>query len=87
MPGPWRSSRTRDSTPWWAGAPLEIYPFLGATRLASPIDQLRPDFAIHGHAHRGVLRGATQGGVPVYNVALPVLRRLEKPLGYLTIDL
>jgi Icc-related predicted phosphoesterase len=69
------------------GEPLEIYAFLGATRLASPIDQLRPDFAIHGHAHRGVLRGATLGGVPVYNVALPVLRRLEKPLGYLTLDL
>jgi Icc-related predicted phosphoesterase len=69
------------------GEPLEIFPFLGATRLASPIDQLRPAVAFHGHAHRGTLRGATQGGVPVYNVALPVLRRLEKPLGYLTLDL
>lgn len=69
------------------GEPLEIFPFLGATRLASPIDQLRPAVAIHGHAHRGTLKGATGGGVPVFNVALPVLRRLEKPLGYLTIDL
>jgi Icc-related predicted phosphoesterase len=69
------------------GEPLEIFPFLGATRLGGPIDQLRPDLAIHGHAHRGVLRGATQGGIPVYNVALPVLRRLAKPLGYLTLDL
>jgi hypothetical protein len=43
--------------------------------------------AFHGHAHRGTLRGATRGGVPVYNVALPVLKRLEKPLGYLTLDL
>jgi len=25
--------------------------------------------------------------VPVFNVALPVLRRLEKPIGYLTIEL
>ncbi|TMA29114.1 MAG: metallophosphoesterase [Deltaproteobacteria bacterium] len=69
------------------GEPLEIFPFLGATRLAGPLDQLRPNLAIHGHAHRGVLRGATLGGIPVFNVALPVLRRLEKPLGYLTIDL
>ena len=69
------------------GEPLEIFPFLGATRLAGPLDQLRPDVAVHGHAHRGVLRGATQGGVPVYNVALPVLRRLEKPLGFLTLDI
>jgi len=69
------------------GAPLEIFPFLGATRLASPIDQLRPALAIHGHAHRGTLRGATRGGVPVYNVALPVLRRQQPPLGFLTLDL
>jgi Icc-related predicted phosphoesterase len=68
------------------GEPLEIFPFLGATRLSGPIDQLRPNVAIHGHAHRGTLRGATRGGVPVVNVALPVLRRLEKPLGYLTLD-
>ncbi|HTO96685.1 MAG TPA: metallophosphoesterase, partial [Myxococcales bacterium] len=68
------------------GEPLEIFPFLGATRLSGPIDQLRPNLAIHGHAHRGTLRGATRGGVPVVNVALPVLRRQEKPLGYLTLD-
>jgi Icc-related predicted phosphoesterase len=69
------------------GEPLEIFPFLGATRLSGPIDQLRPNIAIHGHAHRGTLRGVTRGGVPVVNVALPVLRRLDKPLGYLTLDL
>ena len=68
------------------GEPLEIYPFLGATRLSGPLDQLRPAAVIHGHAHRGTLRGSTRGGVPVYNVALPVLRRLEKPVGFLTID-
>jgi Icc-related predicted phosphoesterase len=68
------------------GEPLEIFPFLGATRLSSPLDQLRPALAIHGHAHRGNLRGATRGGVPVYNVALPVLRRLEKPVGFLVLD-
>lgn len=68
------------------GEPLEIFPFLGATRLSGPLDQLRPNLALHGHAHRGTLRGATRGGVPVFNVALPVLRRLDKPLGYLTLD-
>ncbi|HUJ25206.1 MAG TPA: metallophosphoesterase family protein, partial [Myxococcales bacterium] len=69
------------------GEPLEIFPFLGATRLSGPLDQLRPTLAVHGHAHRGTLRGTTRGGVPVFNVALPVLRRLDKPIGYLTIDL
>jgi Icc-related predicted phosphoesterase len=73
--------------PTLEGEPLEIYPFLGATRLSGPIDQLRPAAVFHGHAHRGTLRGATRGGVPVYNVALPVLRRLEKPVGYLSLDL
>jgi hypothetical protein len=29
----------------------------------------------HGHAHRGQPVGATAAGVPVYNVALPLLRR------------
>jgi Icc-related predicted phosphoesterase len=68
------------------GEPLEIFPFLGATRLAGPIDQLRPAVVFHGHAHRGTLRGQTRGGVPVYNVALPVLRRLEKPACYFTLE-
>ena len=73
--------------PTLEGEPLEIFPFLGATRLSSPLDQLRPMVAFHGHAHRGTLRGATRGGVPVYNVALPVLKRLEKPVGYFTMEL
>ncbi|RYG06803.1 MAG: metallophosphoesterase, partial [Caulobacteraceae bacterium] len=31
---------------------------------------------VHGHAHRGAPEGKTHKGVPVYNVALPVLRTL-----------
>jgi len=31
---------------------------------------------VHGHAHRGAPAGVTNRGVPVYNVALPVLRQL-----------
>ena len=31
--------------------------------------------AFHGHAHRGSPEGRTTSGVPVYNVALPLLRR------------
>ena len=30
----------------------------------------------HGHAHHGALEGRTAGGVPVYNVAMPLLRKL-----------
>ena len=29
----------------------------------------------HGHAHHGSPEGRTREGVPVYNVALPLLRR------------
>jgi hypothetical protein len=31
----------------------------------------------HGHAHNGALEGRTSTGTPVYNVALPLLRKLE----------
>ena len=32
--------------------------------------------AFHGHAHRGALEGRTREGIPVYNVAAPLLRRM-----------
>jgi Icc-related predicted phosphoesterase len=54
---------------------LEIMPFLGSSRLEDPINRY-PVFAVfHGHAHRGNPEGRTAAGVPVYNVALPLLRR------------
>jgi hypothetical protein len=31
--------------------------------------------AFHGHAHSGTFSGRTTGGVPVFNVSLPLLRR------------
>jgi len=37
------------------GRTVEISPFSGH-RLSGPIDQLRPNVAIHGHAHRGPSR-------------------------------
>jgi Icc-related predicted phosphoesterase len=53
----------------------EITPFLGSSRLEDPLNRY-PVFAVfHGHAHRGTPEGRTAGGVPVYNVALPLLRR------------
>jgi Icc-related predicted phosphoesterase len=56
------------------GEPLEIYPFLGSHHLSEAIDQAGADLAIHGHAHRGSEWGRTPGGVPVRNVAHPVIR-------------
>ena len=52
------------------GEPLEIFPFLGSSRLADAVDRFdNVKAVIHGHAHRGAFRGATPRGVPVYNVA------------------
>lgn len=55
------------------GEPLELYPFLGNSALARPIDKFGADVVIHGHAHYGSPFGRTATGVPVYNVARPVV--------------
>jgi Icc-related predicted phosphoesterase len=60
-----------------AGEPLEIFPFLGSSRLAETIDRFRVSAVVHGHAHRGAYEGRTPGGAPVYNVAM----QIEKPNG------
>lgn len=57
------------------GEPLEIYPFLGSSRLEEPLNRFNVTAAFHGHAHHGSFEGKTQAGVPVYNVSLPLLRR------------
>jgi uncharacterized protein len=59
------------------GEPLEIFPFLGSSRLAETIDRFKVSAVLHGHAHRGAYEGRTPGGAPVYNVA----RQSEKPTG------
>jgi hypothetical protein len=57
------------------GEPLEIYPFLGSSRLEEPIGRYPVSLVFHGHAHRGQLEGTTKSGVPVYNVSMPLLTR------------
>lgn len=57
------------------GERLEIYPFLGSYLLGEAIDAGSAHLAVHGHAHRGSRAGVTPGGVPVRNVARPVLGR------------
>jgi Icc-related predicted phosphoesterase len=63
------------------GEPLEIYPFLGSSRLEEPIGRYPVSLVVHGHAHRGQPEGMTKTGVPVYNVSLPLLTRsfADKP--------
>ncbi len=55
------------------GEPLEIFPFLGCSRLADAIDRFDHVAAVvHGHAHRGRYSGHTPRGTPVYNCATMV---------------
>ena len=35
------------------GEPLEIYPFLGSSRLEEPLSRYPVSLVLHGHAHRG----------------------------------
>ncbi len=55
------------------GEPEAIFPFLGSSRMEAPINTFRPAAVFHGHAHKGAHEGRTASGVPVYNVAVPVL--------------
>jgi Icc-related predicted phosphoesterase len=56
------------------GERLELFPFLGSYLLGEAIDRGKCQLALHGHAHRGKERGVTPGGVPVRNVARPVIQ-------------
>lgn len=57
------------------GEPLEIYPFVGSSRLEEPLGRYPVSLVLHGHAHRGQLEGKTKTDVPVYNVSMPLLTR------------
>jgi uncharacterized protein len=54
------------------GERRDIWAFLGTDRLAPPLIEHAPDLVLHGHAHAGTFQGQV-GGVPVYNVSIPVL--------------
>jgi Icc-related predicted phosphoesterase len=71
------------------GEPVEIYSFLGCSRLEEPLNRYPVTAVFHGHAHHGVLEGKTRGNVAVYNVSLPLLRRRQpdRPYALLTIPL
>src|SRR5579864_7241900 len=56
------------------GEPAEIFPYLGSSRLAEVVDRHQANLVLHGHAHHGAADGKTTGGVPVHNVALPLIQ-------------
>lgn len=56
------------------GEPEQIFPFLGSSRLAEPVNRRQVSVVFHGHAHVGTMEGTTSKGVKVYNVAKPILQ-------------
>lgn len=68
------------------GEDVEVYPFLGTSRLQVPINRFHAHAVFHGHAHRGTHTGRTDRGVPVFNCSLPVLRRLDPPSSYAVVE-
>jgi Icc-related predicted phosphoesterase len=72
------------------GEPAEIQPFLGSSRLEEPINRYGVSAVFHGHAHHGTPEGRTKEGVPVYNVALPLLRNRfpdRRPVRFLEVPM
>ena len=57
------------------GEPIEIFPWLGCSRLEEPLTRFDVSAVFHGHAHKGAPEGRTSKGIPVYNVSISVLRQ------------
>jgi Icc-related predicted phosphoesterase len=57
------------------GEPLEIYPYLGSSRLEEPLTRYPVDVVFHGHAHHGAPESRTRENVPVYNVSMVLLQQ------------
>lgn len=68
------------------GEPEVIYPFLGSSRLAEPLERKKVVAAFHGHAHAGKLEGQTANGVKVYNVAKHILLKAGYKQPYFVLE-
>ena len=71
------------------GEPLEIFPYLGCSRLEEPLSRYPVTAVFHGHAHNGAPEGRTARGIPVYNVAMPLLKKLypdQPPARFIEVD-
>lgn len=65
----------------------ELYAFLGSTRFQEVIDRYEVSAVVHGHSHYGSPEGKTEKGVPVYNVALPLMKKISPEKPYKIIEL
>ncbi len=68
------------------GEPLEIYPWLGSSRLVETIERFQVSAIFHGHAHHGTYQGFTKKNVPVYNCAYHMMRQKDPQHPYVLIE-
>lgn len=70
------------------GEPLEIFPFLGCSRLEEPLNRFPVTAVFHGHAHHGQPEARTARDVPVYNVSMSLMRETfpDRPFRIVEID-
>jgi Icc-related predicted phosphoesterase len=71
------------------GEPLEIFPFLGCSRLEEPLGRYPVTAVFHGHAHHGQPEGRTARNVPVYNVSMSLMREVfpDRPFRLIDVDM
>ncbi len=65
----------------------EIFPYLGCSRLEEPLIRYPVDLVFHGHAHQGTETGQTATGIPVHNVAMPLIVGNGHPRPYRVLEL
>jgi Icc-related predicted phosphoesterase len=68
------------------GENIEIRPFLGTSRLAMPVDHYGAEAVFHGHAHHGAHAGKTKSGIPVYNVAMPLMTKMHPDQRFMLLE-
>lgn len=58
------------------GEPSTVYKFLGFPLIDTIDKKLRPNIAVHGHAHNALVTSATIDGTAIYNVSLPANKKV-----------
>ena len=64
--------------------PVEIFPFLGCSRLEEPLNRYPVTAVVHGHAHNGAPEGRTSGGRPGLQRLAPAAPERRRPTGPLS---
>ncbi len=69
------------------GENLEIYPYLGSSRLEEVIDRFLVSYVFHGHAHHGSHYGKTTKGAEVFNVSMPLMNKINDAKPFKVIEI